>query len=596
MRKLLLLAVLLGSTLCTGNMAVFAADDWQQAGALAVEMDDRTGAVVEGSFIAKSPLAAAEDVVQLDRFEDLATYVKTQTEQFKDTVQVSYTVASPSGFDAASHSEELKQLLHDVFNDGSYMSGTIAGWGTQYRYSSGQQTQVKLVLTFTYRHTSAQEKELTRQVIEIASDISIAAKTDFDKVIAVNDFITRNYSYSFDTKLTPHSAHTMITEQQGVCQAYALLAQRLLQELGVEAYYQTGEIIGGELHAWNKVKVDGKWYNLDTTWNDPLADRKGQTRYEYLLVSDKVMNESRTADDLGLPAATSTKYDVLHTGSPYTTFGAYDKELVYVSVWKSTVEGQIIKAYNKQTMQQVNSPFKIGRNLVAHNGDIYHFGPYKQTNLYMWNGNRQQVELVDEGTFDQLYKQGNTLYYREAETKNMRELQMSAEDGTQTDQIAATDSLIGELNEFSPDFEKALAAAENRFNQLSAEDKLLVKNSAYLQQMKSLLAQKAAVSVTYQEYKIWMANLTADQPLKEWVITFSGALGDTANAPVSVIDQFGRTVDGITNRTADNKMYVTPSRPYHTGHTYYIVIDENLHSANQVKLKQGVLASFVITN
>lgn len=57
-----------------------------------------------------------------------------------------------------------------------------------------------------------------------------------------------------------------------VCDGYSLAYVYLLQQAGLEAAFIGGEAgddfssTGG--HAWSVVKVDGKWYEVDSTWND----------------------------------------------------------------------------------------------------------------------------------------------------------------------------------------------------------------------------------------------------------------------------------------------------------------------------------------
>ncbi len=92
--------------------------------------------------------------------------------------------------------------------------------------------------------------------------------SDFEKAKAVNDYIVLNTTYSENTATSPHNPYAILKEGKGVCQAYALLTYRLLKAGGMDVRYVTG--YAGEDHAWNLVKVDGKWYHLDTTWNDPV--------------------------------------------------------------------------------------------------------------------------------------------------------------------------------------------------------------------------------------------------------------------------------------------------------------------------------------
>ena len=51
-----------------------------------------------------------------------------------------------------------------------------------------------------------------------------------------------------------------------------------------------------ENHAWNYVKLDGKWYAIDVTWDDPVITGGGKltnkARYEYFLKGSQTMNKN----------------------------------------------------------------------------------------------------------------------------------------------------------------------------------------------------------------------------------------------------------------------------------------------------------------
>jgi transglutaminase/protease-like cytokinesis protein 3 len=68
-----------------------------------------------------------------------------------------------------------------------------------------------------------------------------------------------------------------------VCDGYAYTYQWLLDYLGVESMVVYGNSTSNgklEGHAWNKVKIDGKWYNVDVCWSDTGCGRN------YFLKSD----------------------------------------------------------------------------------------------------------------------------------------------------------------------------------------------------------------------------------------------------------------------------------------------------------------------
>ena len=69
-----------------------------------------------------------------------------------------------------------------------------------------------------------------------------------------------------------------------MCESYASAYQLCLEILGVENYIMTSS---DGAHVWNRVKVDGKWYHVDVTWNDTTA-----TMF-FLLDDDKFLSETK---------------------------------------------------------------------------------------------------------------------------------------------------------------------------------------------------------------------------------------------------------------------------------------------------------------
>lgn len=122
-------------------------------------------------------------------------------------------------------------------------------------------------------------KEVWQFEDDVANKIQQLAQSDLDKVLYVTDFVQRHYGYSYDTVSTPYSHVAFYKDGYGVCQAYALMTGELLQRLGLEVNYVLGYIThedgSVEQHAWNLVKLDGQWINIDTTWSDPFYPDKG---------------------------------------------------------------------------------------------------------------------------------------------------------------------------------------------------------------------------------------------------------------------------------------------------------------------------------
>ena len=83
------------------------------------------------------------------------------------------------------------------------------------------------------------------------------------------------------------------TVRRVVCQGYAVSFQYLLMRCGIQAITVTGTALStpGDTttmgsHAWNKVKVDNKWYIVDPTHDDSINPTSETCHYDYFLKAD----------------------------------------------------------------------------------------------------------------------------------------------------------------------------------------------------------------------------------------------------------------------------------------------------------------------
>lgn len=86
--------------------------------------------------------------------------------------------------------------------------------------------------------------------------------SDREKVLAADAWVRRNITYVNSGDVSHSTAITLLS-RKGVCQSIAGLMMAILQNENIPVTY----VVGNEQrHAWNRVRVDGKWLNLDTTW------------------------------------------------------------------------------------------------------------------------------------------------------------------------------------------------------------------------------------------------------------------------------------------------------------------------------------------
>lgn len=213
---------------------------------------------------------------------------------------------------------DLKELFRELDADqtGKYFYGTKAyHWNMKNASFSakGKPGNMPIRMKVEYHHTAEEEKFLNEKVEEILRTLISPTMTEVEKVDAVHDYLVLRSRYGRNTKRSPHSAYTLLTERSGVCQAYSSLAYRMLERLGFEVCYVNG--VTEEPHSWLKVKVGGEWYNLDVTYDDPVPNQKNKVFYRHALVSDaKISLTHKPAATLVFPAATSKKYDARNDG------------------------------------------------------------------------------------------------------------------------------------------------------------------------------------------------------------------------------------------------------------------------------------------
>lgn len=140
--------------------------------------------------------------------------------------------------------------------------------------------------------------------------------TDVDKLKVIHDYIAKNCAFTKDGDF-PQTIYGALVQGKVQCEGYAKAMGYLCDKAGIENLLIVGTIInnGSELsHAWNMVKIDNEWYNIDATWDDPTGheDNPNYVRYTYFNVPDaEILNKSHFQDlDLTAftpPSAKATK-------------------------------------------------------------------------------------------------------------------------------------------------------------------------------------------------------------------------------------------------------------------------------------------------
>ena len=215
--------------------------------------------------------AAAADLSQLE------TVVAAAMLERRETVQIDYTG------DGRELSGRIKEVIMGALKRDDYTSYIVDSYFYSIRTLSGRS---HIRLTLNYRETPAQTAEVDRQVRDVLDRLITPGMNDHQRVKAIHDWIVLRLAY--DVGLNRYTAYEALRTGKAVCQGYALLAYRMLSAAGIPTRIVEGTVSEGD-HAWNLVRVGGRWYHLDVTWDDPVPDRSGAVSYNYYLKTDEEM-------------------------------------------------------------------------------------------------------------------------------------------------------------------------------------------------------------------------------------------------------------------------------------------------------------------
>lgn len=115
---------------------------------------------------------------------------------------------------------------------------------------------------------------------------------DYKKIMTIHDYIIDNVEYdSTYEALGTYSLYGAFIGKTCVCEGYAKSLKYLANSINIECEIMQGTATNStgktESHAWNCIKLDGNWYLMDPTWDDPIIVGNGYKvnvfKYKYFL-------------------------------------------------------------------------------------------------------------------------------------------------------------------------------------------------------------------------------------------------------------------------------------------------------------------------
>ena len=205
---------------------------------------------------------------------------------------------------------DYKRLFGKLYNDVEFLDLVPNGY-TATTMNHG--TYWTMTVKNKYNITKSDVKNLDVLVKTWVTENIRPDMTEVEKVKKIFEYMTMEYAYSYgdngedwyytgdnnrNAKLGQYDVHTSFAlafMKGGVCSGYSRLFYRFAKEAGLEVIYITGRTAteNSAGHAWNMVKVDGKWYHIDVTWGRVKYTNSPDVfiDWNYFLKGDSTMSD-----------------------------------------------------------------------------------------------------------------------------------------------------------------------------------------------------------------------------------------------------------------------------------------------------------------
>lgn len=148
--------------------------------------------------------------------------------------------------------------------------------------------------------------------------------------LKLHDFIVENCEYDLkaaeqnDKSSLARTAYSVLVRGKAVCEGYTMAYRHLLNAVGIQCEEISSDAMR---HCWNYVKINGVWYHVDITFDDPVYVCSMADGREVLYATTPYGNDSISHDNFlmsdvqarktghhgwttrGLPPASDMRYD-----------------------------------------------------------------------------------------------------------------------------------------------------------------------------------------------------------------------------------------------------------------------------------------------
>ncbi len=173
-----------------------------------------------------------------------------------------------------------QELLTDINN---YVHPYNSFKNIETKYDSFNKIEINLIKNYS----EEQIKEINNKVDQIYQNLYNSKKSQIDNIRVFHDYIINHTKYDEDRSKNKNInyysdiAYGSLIEGHALCGGYSDAMQLFLEKMNIKNFK-----VSSDKHIWNAVYINGKWYHLDLTWDDPITNTgKDYLTHDYFLIT-----------------------------------------------------------------------------------------------------------------------------------------------------------------------------------------------------------------------------------------------------------------------------------------------------------------------
>ena len=204
--------------------------------------------------------------------------------------------------------------------------------------------------------------------------------SEYDMALWLHDWTLDQLEY--DHGLNWCSAESGLTRHQGTCESYQRIYSKLLDAAGIA----NGRVTGNG-HTWNAAKIDGKWCQMDLTWDDTNDNWYGDLdqRHLYFGLTDELMAIAHSDHTANYQKA---DYTYRSTDLSYNYFVRNGKADKWVERYADRIQQHLDAKEENFSIDADNQSFPPSISGIQ-NGIIVH-----AINAKKWEASNSKVNLI----------------------------------------------------------------------------------------------------------------------------------------------------------------------------------------------------------